>query len=247
MNIINNNEGDGDEGNSIILSDYEKLRLERIKKNKEQLKRLGLDKYNGFMRTINNKPSPKKKKTPIATTVVVKRRRSSRFESLHTKEKKSTNSNLVMLDLRRADGIEKAITQATDNDDNRNDTDERSTMTETKRRVSIDPSEYRPLTDKDRGSLSQLMKSSKLDDNYLSKFQEFLERDRLSEQNMKNVMRQVRKLASGEGIHYSVRNDIYMAKYLSPYDEYTYSLTLFYLLILLTFLTRLLTYHNIIR
>eukprot|EP00977_Amphora_coffeiformis_P010676 scaffold2510_cov169-Amphora_coffeaeformis.AAC.27 len=42
-----------------------------------------------------------------------------------------------------------------------------------------------------------------MDQNYLQKFQEFLVyHNKISDQNVRNVMRQVTKLANGEGIHY---------------------------------------------
>lgn len=66
------------------------------------------------------------------------------------------------------------------------------------RSLKIDAEDWK-LSEKDRQSLACA------DENFLAKFQEFLEyENRISEQNKRNVMRQVRKLASGEGIRYEV-------------------------------------------
>ena len=66
------------------------------------------------------------------------------------------------------------------------------------RSLKIDAEDWK-LSEKDRKSLACA------DENFLAKFQEFLEyENRISEQNKRNVMRQVRKLASGEGIRYEV-------------------------------------------
>lgn len=70
------------------------------------------------------------------------------------------------------------------------------------KRSNIDAEKLK-LSEKDRKSLAALAGSA--DGNFLAKFEEFLEfENRISEQNKRSVMRQVRKLASGEGIRYEV-------------------------------------------
>lgn len=49
----------------------------------------------------------------------------------------------------------------------------------------------------------KVLSKNDMDQNYLDKFREFLVyHDKISEQNERNVMRQVKKLASGEGVRY---------------------------------------------
>lgn len=176
------------------LSEYEKKRHERIKKNEEFLKKLGLDKYSSLMRTKKSAITKPKKvvKKVIKST---KKRRSGRL---------APKNNMVMLELRQVDGVEKVVAQANSNDDgekNYNNDEKQESYRPPTRRVSIDLNKY-ILTDKDREYLAA---SSCVDENYLSKLQEYLELVGISKQNIRNVMRQARKLASGEGIRYEVR------------------------------------------
>ena len=77
------------------------------------------------------------------------------------------------------------------------------------RSLKIDAEDWK-LSEKDRESLSCA------DENFLAKFEEFLEyENRISEQNKRNVMRQVRKLASGEGIRYEVCDSAVTQKWAS--------------------------------
>ena len=66
------------------------------------------------------------------------------------------------------------------------------------RTMKINVEKWR-LSDTDRKSLASV------DKNFMEKFEEFLEyENRVSHQNKRNVMRQVWKLALGEGIRYEV-------------------------------------------
>ena len=178
-------------------SAYEKQRIERIKKNEEHMKKLGLHKYQDFMK----KKSPPKKENKFPPTPKVKpgeERRSGRFVS-------KSKSELVMLDYAAEDN-EKIMSQdGADYDDDGDDDDEdnisyQTTKPRSKKIRGIDQEEWK-LSEKERESLA-----GSVDENYLGKFQEFLEdHDGISEQNVRNVMRQVRKLASGAGIRYEVR------------------------------------------
>ena len=192
-------------------SAYEKKRLERIKKNEEYLKKLGLDKYPGKKKNTNTvSVAVKKKAVIIKAKKPVPRRRSGRLSS------NQSNSMVVMLDLNQVDGLDKVVKQwdENDEDDDENDGDENQDQnqnindnksTVVTRRISINPEEYK-LSDKDRISLASAVEEGIVDENYLSKFQEFLEyHDGISVQNVKNVMKQARKLASGDGIRYAVR------------------------------------------
>lgn len=155
-----------------LLSDYEKLRLERIRKNEEKLRQLGLSDFASSLKP-KRKPSPKKKKSPTAPKG--QERRSARL---------------------RSDG-EKPTIELTEEEFER---EERILVLQStprcRRRVSMDG--YTKLSDKDRRSLE-----GSVDNNYLSKFEEFLQyHDKISEQNCRSVMRQITKLAHGEGIRY---------------------------------------------
>ena len=187
-------------------SAYEKKRLERIIKNEEYLEKLGLDKFRGGSKKKNTNTvsvAVKKKAVRIKSKKPVPRRRSGRLSS------KRSNSMVVMLDLNQVDGLDKVVKQwdANDEDDDENDDDDQNNNKSAvvTRRISINPDEYR-LSDKDRISLASAVEEGIVDENYLSKFQEFLEyHDKISVTNVKNVMKQARKLASGDGIRYGVR------------------------------------------
>lgn len=162
------------------LSEYEQLRLDRIKRNEERLKELGL---------FDKSWIPKKKKrivtTPKKKKQVVKfvRRsprnspRATRSSSRQLSDKKNEEDNLPDID-----EIEEKL-------NNR--------RPRPRRQLNFDPQKYK-LSEEDQKSLA-----GSADENFLAKFQEFLVyENRISESNERNVMRQVRKLASGEGIRY---------------------------------------------
>ncbi|MGK3734348.1 MAG: hypothetical protein ACI90V_001185 [Bacillariaceae sp.] len=190
---------DGD-NTHYVISEYEKKRLERIKKNEEHMEKLGLDKYRGLMQM-----GSKKKTTVVKKKVVVKAKKTVKRRSGRLSSK---SVSMVVLDLNQVDGLDKAVKQwdEDDEDDDENSTDgnnKSTTTTKVTRRISINPDEYK-LSDKDRISLATQVEGN-VDENYLSKFQEFLEyHDKISVQNVKNVMKQARKLASGDGIRYEV-------------------------------------------
>ncbi len=234
----------------MTLSDYELLRLERIKRNAERMKELGLDKF-------QLKAKPKKKRTisKVKRINPGEERRSKRLSS------KKNDDDLVMLDYRAKDGEEIVSKQNGDTipeshigtiitkkfpetgkfyegevisydaenewykikylDGHEEDFDEEELKqyrkkvqkyahekyerkkvqtTQGRRRTAKNDVDEWKLTEDDRKSLA-----SSADENFMAKFQEFLEyENRISEQNKRNVMRQVRKLAAGEGIRYEV-------------------------------------------
>ena len=190
----------------MTLSDYELLRLERIKRNAERLKALGLDKNPLQKKKV--KPKKKKVVSKIQRVKPGQERRSRRLSSSNSKK-----NSLVMLDYSVEDGEEKAARQYNadgdyddDNDDDDDDDDDESddaighrNSTRSSRKFRIDLDEWK-LSKKERESLA-----GSVDDNFLTKFQEFLEyHNRISVQNVRSVMRQARKLASGDGIRYEV-------------------------------------------
>lgn len=158
------------------LSDYEKKRLERIKKNEEYFKKLGLDKFRlGGGKNLKRKKSqsePAKKRTK--TIPITPRRRSTRLSPTSTKVTPPTPIN--------DDVVHPA----------------KSTYRRAARR-NIEES-WR-LSKEEKNVLSE-----GIDENFLSKFEFFLQyHDKISEQNIRNVMKQVRKLAAGDGIRYESR------------------------------------------
>jgi hypothetical protein len=244
----------------MALSEYELLRIQRMKRNAERLKELGLD-QNPF-----SKAKPKKKRfvLKVKKNLPGQKRRSRRLSS----DKK--NVDLVMLDYRANDGEERVSKQKDYNEDESGDDWDTPTLTEIDGSLrfsnetvvykmfgeGMDRKEYRgqvvsygqdaklykihfddgdeeemdhdevkshlrpslkrerrrrsrttridtekwKLSEKDRESLA-----NGADENFMAKFQEFLEfENRISAQNLRNVMRQARKLASGEGIRYEV-------------------------------------------
>mmetsp|Transcript_12970 Transcript_12970/g.32751 ORF Transcript_12970/g.32751 Transcript_12970/m.32751 type:complete len:310 (+) Transcript_12970:132-1061(+) len=226
------------------LSNYELMRLERIKKNAERLKELGLDEFR-----FKLKPKKKKRIFKVKRIKPGEERRSKRLSS------KCNDDDLMMLDyrVRARDGEERVSKQNggvtplsrigtiiskkfpetgefyegevtgydaenkwykiryLDGDEEEFDEEElkqyrkkvqryahekfkRKTLRKT---LKIKEEEWK-LSEEDRESLAR-----GADENFLTKFQDFLEyEDRISHQNMRNVMRQVRKLATGEGIRY---------------------------------------------
>ena len=180
------------------LSEYELLRLQRIKRNAERMKELGLD------QNLWKKPKPKKKKVVSKVKRVPKgqERRSRRFSS------RKKDKDLLILDYRAKDGEERVAKQIDyfndeyeyDSNDDDNDKSNVTTVRHyTKRRsLKIDTEKWK-LSETDCKSLA------KADDNFMAKFEEFLEyENRISHPNKRNVMRQARKLAQGEGIRYEV-------------------------------------------
>ena len=237
------------------------MRLERIKKNAERLKELGLDEF---------KPKPKKKKRVFKVKRIKPgdERRSRRLSS------SKNDDDLMMLDYRTTrDGeeivskqngnatplsrigtiISKKFTETgefyegevigydaennwykiryLDGDEEEFDDEElkqyrkktqryahekfkRNTLQTTlrKRRIAKINVEENKLSEEDRESLAR-----GADENFLAKFQEFLEYETpISHRNMRNVMRQVRKLATGEGIRYEVCDRMATRNRISP-------------------------------
>jgi len=173
-------------GKYEFLSPYELKRLERIKKNADHLERLGLGaKYHNFMR--KKSPVKKKKVCPLPRVKPGEERRSGRIASkgdFATKDKKV---------VRQEDWNDYDF----DYDDNDDYDDNVEVICYKKsRKKRFDGNEWK-LSEVERKSLG------KVDEKFLVKFQEFLEyHDLISPQNVRNVMRQVKKLAWGEGIRY---------------------------------------------
>jgi hypothetical protein len=167
------------ENNNHKLSPYELKRLERIKKNEEHLKKLGLYQF-GLMR---KKPKKKRNALTLSSSQIKPgdERRSRRLVS--------DNGKVVAIqDNYDDDANDKVVVSSY----------YKKTSTKKIRIKTNNVNEWK-LSEQELASLS------KVDNNYLDKFQEFLVfQNKISEQNVRNVMRQARKLASGDGIRYEV-------------------------------------------
>lgn len=213
------------------LSEYELQRLERIKKNEAYLATLGLSKTKDQIRAMTQKQKRRR--------VVVKHgkgsvspgeeRRSKRIKRRSNgSSNKENNGNtdeyndLVMLSYAELDDRNlRAVKQAQPNETanliakGENEVDDR---------VESPPRRTRTLNiawsaDADAIELTEaekeILAKNDMDQNYLDKFREFLVyHDKISTQNERNVMRQVTKLANGEGVRYE------SAKYGWPEDCY---------------------------
>mmetsp|Transcript_28573 Transcript_28573/g.67106 ORF Transcript_28573/g.67106 Transcript_28573/m.67106 type:complete len:273 (-) Transcript_28573:403-1221(-) len=190
----------------MTLSAYEQLRLERIKRNQERLRELGLDK--NPLSTKKARPKKKKQAAKINRVGPGRERRSRRLASRGEKIRatgKDLDLDLAMLDYNVGDGKEQIHTDTEKENDCQYNHFAGKDTKRTKQRVSsskrrsitVAIDEYR-LSEKDRETLT-----GNADENFLGKFQEFLEfENKISQQNVRSVMRQARKLASGEGIRY---------------------------------------------
>lgn len=190
------------------LSDYEKLRLERIKRNEIRLAELGLDqKFSEKLKPIGSckkkkkKKKERRKKSPFKTVPRTKpgqERRSTRVSGAKTK----------LYELSPHHDDDRVIAQR-DTDQRYSDSDTSTGTAEdykaevsarqVKRRIKISLDGLKPIT----ATENKTALEGKMDDKYLSKFREFLRyHDKISDQNERSVMRQVGKLARGEGIRY---------------------------------------------
>eukprot|EP00550_Attheya_septentrionalis_P007488 CAMPEP_0198294804 /NCGR_PEP_ID=MMETSP1449-20131203/24470_1 /TAXON_ID=420275 /ORGANISM="Attheya septentrionalis, Strain CCMP2084" /LENGTH=437 /DNA_ID=CAMNT_0043994885 /DNA_START=6 /DNA_END=1319 /DNA_ORIENTATION=- len=172
------------------ISQYEKMRLERIARNEAYLEKLGLG--SAKKKLLEATARTKKKRAAAVARCLPKRkageeRRSARLSS-SSRKKQNHSSPLVMLSY--DDEEEEHVEQ---------DDDPADTPRIPSRRRSTN-------IHREQWSLSEEEKSvfkGNMDENYLGKFKEFLVyHNKISEQNVRNVMRQVSKLALGEGIRY---------------------------------------------
>ena len=185
------------------LSEYERLRLARIKKNEAYLASLGLGstKQKLMEMTRATKRNIRRKQMqqqfPSSRVKPGEERRSSRLS--HSGRIKKA---LVMLSYNE-ESDERIIQQDNDEESDEEDSphmlyiDPKPRPYCGKRFRSIDRSQWEVSED------DKLALEKNIDDNFLAKFKEFLVfHNKISEQNVRNVMRQVKKLAGGEGIRY---------------------------------------------
>eukprot|EP00526_Cylindrotheca_closterium_P020994 CAMPEP_0113627700 /NCGR_PEP_ID=MMETSP0017_2-20120614/14348_1 /TAXON_ID=2856 /ORGANISM="Cylindrotheca closterium" /LENGTH=211 /DNA_ID=CAMNT_0000537969 /DNA_START=1 /DNA_END=633 /DNA_ORIENTATION=+ /assembly_acc=CAM_ASM_000147 len=159
-------------------SEYERRRNARIKRNEERLKELGLDKLFAFVKM----PKRVSAKKPRAKKRMVEPGQERRSARLQRKPEADVNDAVDEGHSMLSYDIDEFIV------------DESKHVSRSRKlkliNIEISPEELKVL-------------EKNIDDNYLDKFREFLQFvDKISEQNEKSVMRQVSKLASGEGVRY---------------------------------------------
>lgn len=190
------------------LSEYELKRLERIRKNEAYLESLGLSNVKAkLMQQTTQKTKRNQKKAKSSPHIKPREeRRSGRFQN-----GSSGDSKVLMLSYANSDDrLEIAVQQGAKNkrlaksagfpssvggtepEDGRPSASFRAT-----RRFALEAYQDYALTEDEKDKLATM------DSNYLEKFQEFLVyHNKISDQNVRNVMRQVTKLATGEGVRY---------------------------------------------
>lgn len=196
-----------DHTNTEGLSEYELQRLERIKKNQAYLAKLGLADHNApWKKQLKKKKKTSPQKRPLVDTEL----RISKRIRLRSRKADNDEEPLVMLSYKEPDTESpRTVTQAferrrTASDEDDDNDDEGATG---RKRSSYRPSRRRFRGTNASSSLSEtekkLLEKNEMDTNYLTKFREFLVyHNKISPQNERNVMRQVTKLAKGQGVRY---------------------------------------------
>ena len=177
------------------LSEYEKLRLERIKRNQEKLAALGLDKpwFDAAAARKKKNIIIRKKKTPSPKPGTGTERRSNRLS-------KSPETKFYQLshDFDEEVMVEQRASASSAKDEELEPYQAEVSVRQVRRRVKLNRDDY-SVSEEDMKNLRGVMDV----EIFLSKFREFLRyQDKISDSNERSVMRQVRKLALGEGIRY---------------------------------------------
>lgn len=181
------------------ISEYERRRNERIKRNQEYLASLGLDKTKQQRNwEMIRMRQPKRVYRP--TVAAGEERRSKRIKARTAlfPGDKDEDEGLLMISYDEAEDRQlRAVKQS----DNAQTVD----LVKSKETIRVVSPSRPTLTGTPTLSEGQrkILSKSDMDQNYLDKFREFLVyHDKISSQNERNVMRQVTKLATGEGVRY---------------------------------------------
>lgn len=176
------------------LSEYEKMRLERIKRNQEKLASLGLDQSFGDRL---RKQQPKKKKKAVDRKKALTPKPGEERRS-----KRLSNASQQLYQL--SNDFEDEVVVEQDPDYSEADEEEKEpyqaniSVRQVRHRIKLNREDY-AVSEEDMQNLRGFMDV----DVVLSKFREFLRyHDKISESNERRVMPQVRKLLRGEGIGY---------------------------------------------
>ncbi|KAL7445248.1 hypothetical protein ACHAXM_011928 [Skeletonema potamos] len=166
------------------LSEYELQRLEKIKRNEQRLAELGLDKAKqNLKRSASKTPTRKKKKLTAAASADSPPQRSSR----------RLKRQPVLYEPLMDDDIIRKI----DSSGSKKKQIARTSTSKFRCEIPMDLKSS-PLSEKEKELITK-----KMEEDFLGKFEDYLtEVDEISEQNRRNVMRQVKKLHMGEGITY---------------------------------------------
>ncbi|CAB9503944.1 expressed unknown protein [Seminavis robusta] len=175
------------------LSEYELQRLERIKKNEAYLESLGLKSAKQKMLEMTKRTQKNQRRT---TKKIVIQPGQERRSNRHNKVT-NDNNKLLMLSYRgETDRDLRAIDQNDSDVSSGNSSEDEDVIPPSRRRL---PAAVVSLTEDEK----KVLAANQMDENYLTKFKEFLiYHNKISDQNVRNVMRQVTKLATGEGVHY---------------------------------------------
>lgn len=191
------------------LSEYEERRLERIRKNEAYMESLGLKSAKSkLLQEMTQKTKRNQQRAKQQRRLVKKgeERRSRRVvQKGKGKKNKNDDDDLVMLSYDDQDDILSlaAVKQGDYYADNiTTSTPNSYAQQPSRRRLS-----YTTTYDREDFVLTQAEKDilwhNTMDQNYLHKFQEFLVyHNKINPQNVRNVMRQVTKLATGQGVRY---------------------------------------------
>jgi hypothetical protein len=175
------------------LSEYEKMRLERIKRNQEKLAALGLDQSFGD-RFRQQQPKKKKKAVNRKKTPSPKpgtERRSGRLSKAPQRMYQLSN------DFEEEVAVEQDADYS-DADEEHEPYQAKITARQVRQRIKLNRDDY-AVSEEDMQNLRGFMDV----DVVLAKFREFLRyHDKISESNERRVMPQARKLLKGEGVGY---------------------------------------------
>eukprot|EP00980_Cylindrotheca_fusiformis_P024047 scaffold11455_cov94-Cylindrotheca_fusiformis.AAC.3 len=195
------------------LSEYERKRLERIAKNEAYLESIGLGRTNmqklkDMCRTTNKNAQRRRRGNNNKAVPNTKRQQQHqqrrRSKRLRNQDKKQEEEKHIMLSYYDDDN-EKAVVISQDekNQSNQLESQENSPSFKVPSRSRRSSAMKNNRADFTLTTEEKQALESKIDDTYLDKFKEFLVfHDKISEQNVRNVMRQVSKLARGDGIRY---------------------------------------------
>jgi hypothetical protein len=189
------------------VSPYMRLVLEKRARNEQYMKEIGLLEFRDKLKATKKKKATKHSAPKAVVVTPGQERRSPRHK------KSSTSPTLLMLSYYQDTDDDdtqavvsqtkyravSATTSSTSSENNHNIAYTTALSTTRRRRVRVDVE----LSDKDRQVLRGVDDTIQDETYLLQTFQEFLDlHDKISDQNARNVMRQVRKLVKGEGIRY---------------------------------------------
>ncbi|KAL7524007.1 hypothetical protein ACHAXR_000401, partial [Thalassiosira sp. AJA248-18] len=175
---------------NTTLSPYEQARLDKIKRNEERLRSLGLIDAKKRVRAASATARKRQPSTPTKRTLRKNRAVTpSPARSSRRLKRKPVQYEPLMDDDESLRIVRKKFKEVKKKT--------RTTSSNFKCDVPMDVSSS-PLTQKQKAVIGK-----KMEDDFLGKFEEYVtEVDTLSDQNRRNVLRQITKLAMGEGIRY---------------------------------------------